>query len=64
MRVRVNSAGGQINVTLYHIVPGRHLPIGDEVTFLGASNCRPGGNQICTGCYSAQDIEAFGDATE
>ena len=51
---------------LRHIISllAGHLPIGDEVTFLGASNCRPGGNQICTGCYSAQDIEAFGDATE
>ena len=35
-----------------------------KLPFLGASNCRPGGNQIYTGCYSAQDIEAFGDATE
>ena len=64
MRVRVNSAGGRDYVTLYHIVSGRRLPIGDEVAFLGASNCRPGGNQIYTGCYSAQDIEAFGDETE
>ena len=52
------------SILRYTIVAGRHLPIGDEVTFLGASNCRPGGNQICTGCYSSQDIEAFGDAPE
>lgn len=64
MRVRVNCA--EAGIMLRYIISSRagtHLSA-TKLPFLGASNCRSGGNQIYTGCYSAQDIEAFGDATK